>query len=187
MNKNAFGIDVLNRPFLAPRDRAQSLVPKAGTKDIFYSNLRATGNYSIEEGEGLMCELTVEYKGLLNGAIPDPILVYGNVTKATSLEHTSGNESRTYNVSYVSDSLTTNYITNTRNQTFPKSDLPFGFQYLILQSIYTVTSGSDSRKGNTYAGNPPVSVSITLDSITRNQVPGTPYWECSQTQSYTLQ
>jgi len=39
MQKNAYGIDVLQRPFSCPRLLVASKVPAKGSADIFYHNL----------------------------------------------------------------------------------------------------------------------------------------------------
>lgn len=115
LQRNAYNIDVLSRPFTCPRDKVKQLIPSAGTPDIFYNNLYSTGNYSLVENEGLQCTVTLEYKGLLNGALPDPVISTGLSTSSTSA--TGGDagppeDQRTWDILYFSPSRTYRYVAN---------------------------------------------------------------------------
>ncbi|HRJ71917.1 MAG TPA: hypothetical protein PLS03_06810 [Terrimicrobiaceae bacterium] len=197
MTKNAFGVDVLSRPFTCPRNRVQQLVPKRGTQDLFYPNLRATGNYVIEEGEGMICSITLEYKGLLNGAIPDPVVSYGSLTKSVSLTRTrtlsgsddqSGSTVYIYSVLYVTDVAKVQFVSDNL-RTRPAIELSKdAFGYRILQSTYVVGSSPNAELvGREGAGNPiSPSISVISDGVTRNRVPGTPFYECEMSHYFNI-
>lgn len=178
MTKNAFGIDVLPRPFHAPRSRVKSLVPARGTSDIFYPNLRATGNYTILENEGLTCVLTVEYKGILNNAIPDVLISSGLSTGSTSA--TSGSDGpaedqRTWEIVYYSPTRTYRYVTNGRPSGPKYRDYKGG--PVNSATIYTqsIKDGNGRPRGGTGTIN--LTYGAQLNGLVSNPVPGTPYYE----------
>lgn len=177
MKKNAFGIDVLTRPFTCPRAKVQNLVPKKGTADIFYPRLKATGNYSITEKDGLMCSIDVEYKGLLNGVIPDPILSYSKTTGSLGYDAEAGGEQRSYNCVYQSDVLQFHFVNDKpKPPASVRAPSGGGLTYNFLISQFTVNSGP--RKGESFFGNPPnVSAVPVVASQNYASVPGTPFYE----------
>lgn len=186
MQKNAYGLDVLQRPFSCPRSLVSSKVPAKGSVDIFYTNLRATGNYSVSEGEGLQCTITVEYKGLLNNIIPDALVSYGSTMKCVTFQREAGGETRTYTVAYTSDVLEIKYIAQNSFFVPPIHISTFGYRF--ISSVYEVVdSGDSNRIGKTFSGNPASPSILPVSEVgSRNPVPGTPFYECSQTQYYNI-
>lgn len=182
MTKNAYGIDVLPRPYSCPRARVSSLIPKAGTPDIFYSNLRATGNYSVTESEGLICTVTIEYKGLLNNAIPDPLISTGmssGSTSATKSDTGDATSQRTWEIVFYSPTQTFRYVSNGRPRSPRFSSYeggPVAGPSIMTQSI---TDGNGRRR--TSAPGITLIPRAELSAFSTIPVPGTPYYECEET------
>lgn len=187
MTKNAYGIDVLPRQFHCPRSLVQSKIPSQGSPDFFYPNLKATGNYTILETEGLSCILTVEYKGLVNNVIPPVLVSYGVSTKTASISRVVSSETRAYSIVYQTDVVTAKYITS--GLSFRPSFSVTNYAYRIITSVYTVESSGDStRLGRVFLGSPsaPTIISVS-DGVRRLPVPGTPFYECEESWSYLIQ
>lgn len=181
MQKNAYGIDVLTRQFSCPRSKVSTAIPAKSSADVFYPNLRATGNYSVTEGEGLLCTLTVEYKGLLGGFLPDPLIstsLSTGQTSATSGDTGSADDQRTWEIVYYSPTQTFRYITNGK-PSGPKFATykggPVAGATIQTQSI---TDGNGRRR----AGASRISKSdvAELASMNSTPVPGTPYYEVEE-------
>lgn len=178
---NPFGMSVLSRPYHAPRASAKSLVPSVGSIDIYYPNLRATGFYEIEEGEGLTCKLNVEFKGLIDGAIPDPLI--GSDISTGSVSATSGDDGdaedqRTWEVVFSSPRRIYNYITDGR-PTGPRFNDYVGGPVDAPSIIYqSIRDGNGRPRGS--ASGISLSARATLASLTANPVPGTSFYEVSE-------
>jgi hypothetical protein len=181
MQKNAYGIDVLSRPFSVPRNKVASAIPAQRSADIFYPNLRATGNYSVSEGEGLLCTVTVEYKGLLNNFIPDPLISTGlstGQTSATTGDTGNPDTQRTWEIVFYSPTQTFRYITssNPAGSKFSSVSSPIASPSILTQSI---TDGTGKRRADA------TGLSLTnhfeITTFTSNTVPGTPFFENEET------
>ena len=182
MQKNAYGIDVLNRQFSCPRSKVSSAIPAKASADIFYPNLRATGNYSVNEGEGLLATISVEYKGLLNGFIPDPLITYAmgtGQTSATNGDTGDPDTQRTWEIVFYSPTATYRYITNGK---------PLGPKYSTYKGgavdspeiqTQTITDGNGRRR----IGAPTIALKVLaqLAGLNGTPVPGTPYYEVDET------
>ena len=182
MQKNAYGIDVLPRSFSCPTAQVESLVPAKGSRDIKYSNLFATGNYSVNEGEGLLCTLTVEYKGLLGGFIPDPLISTGLSTGQTSATHGDTGDAdaqRTWEIVFYSPTQTFRYITNGKPNG-PKYSTyaggPVDGPSILTQNI---TDGNGRRRSG--AAGIVLYDRAELSALSSTPVPGTPYYEVEET------
>ena len=181
MQKNAYGIDVLNRQFSCPREKVSSSVPAKASSDIFYPNLRATGNYSVNEGEGLLATLSVEYKGLLNNFIPDPLISTTLGTGQTSATTPDADPAtqRTWEIVFYSPAQTFRYITNGR-PSGPRFSTYKGGP-VASPSIQTqvITDG----EGRRCIGAPTIALKVVaqLAGFNANPVAGTPYYECDET------
>lgn len=181
LQRNAYGIDVLSRPFTCPRSRVPGIIPAEGTADIFHRTLYATGNYSVVENEGLQCTVTVEYKGLMAG-IPDPIKSRGLSTSSVSA--TGGDsgppeQQRTWEILYFSPSVSYKYVAS-GEPTGPRfgPEIKNAAPIIVTQTI---------RDGN---GKPRASVgNISIVPVLRNSgfkaemVPGSkgPLYEVEET------
>jgi hypothetical protein len=182
MQRNLFGIDALNRPFTCPRSLVQTSVPAVGTPDIFYPNLRATGYYSITEIEGQMCSVNVEYKGLLNGALPDALISSSLSTgsaSATAGDSGAAEDQRTWEVVFYSPSRTFRYVLRSRPPSARYgwyAGLPSITPEVIFQSIKDGT-------GRNRSGAPGISQAVIgrLSAFNVAPVPGSPLFECEET------
>ena len=182
MTKNAYGIDVLPRQFSCPRAKVASAIPSKGSADTFYPNLHATGNYSVSEGEGLLVTVTVEYKGLLGGFIPDPLIstsLSTGQTSATNGDTGDPETQRTWEIVFYSPTQTFKYITSGK-PTGPRfSDYkggPVEGPSIMTQNI---TDGLGRRRSN--ASGIGLSNRAELSGMSANPVPGTPYYEVEET------
>ena len=179
MTKNAFGIDVLNRPFYAPRSTLASLIPTAGTADIMYSNLKATGNYTVIEEEGKTCKVSVEYKGLLSGTLPSPLFSNGLLSGTASKTNNerAADWIRSVDIVFMSPSQTKRYIAD--STVSGATDLPdnTGFTMGAAFPIKIVITDYYGRRATDLHGLS-WSTDLQIASFASNPVPGTIYYEC---------
>lgn len=180
LSVSAFGLDVLQRPFLTLAEGAESRVPSKGTADIVHTQLRATGAYSKTVREGLMCLVTVEYKGLIRGALPDALISTSMTTGSATA--TAGDSDiiratqRTWDILFYAPSITFRYITTSR-VTAPKYGISGGLQPHIFYQ--TIRDGNGRRR--TSATNIIKQTREELRVLNSTPVPGTPYFENEET------
>jgi len=182
MTKNAYGIDVLSRPFYAPRASVGSYVPSAGTADIVYSNLKATGNYSITEDEGLTCKILVEYKGLLSGSIPEPLHSSGlsSGCASGSSVNTDVWAVRNLTMVFASPAKTKRYIAEGGAYGPPSVPDSSG---VVLDHAWALVKHITDGTGRIAYGDTGLEYSYEtqISNFTANPVPGTIYYECEAT------
>jgi len=178
MTKNAYGIDVLSRKFSCPRSKVASSVPAKGSADIFYPNLRATGNYSVQEGEGLLTEIMVEYKGLLGGFLPDPLITYslgsGSASGTDDDPLIDPEDQRSVSAIFTSPSCEWKYIS--------QSPVLAPTQYFTGASPYIISYEALDKTGARRSGWGRLRMVYEsyADGLTCSQVPGTPFFEVSE-------
>jgi len=182
MQKNYYGIDVLNRQFSCPRSEVGNSIPPKASSDFFYPNLCATGNYSVNEGEGLMTTISVEYKGLLNNFIPDPLITYGmgtGQTSATNGDTGDAETQRTWEIVFYSPTATYRYITNGKPIGPKFSTYAGGAVASPTIQTQSITDGTGRRRISA----PTIALQVIgqLAGFNASPVAGTPYYECDET------
>lgn len=76
VTNNDIGIDTLSRPFFGFTDEIYNLLPKEGDPDEYFPSMRRT-TYSVTEGRGRMSVANVVYAGIIDDALPNPVVEGG--------------------------------------------------------------------------------------------------------------
>lgn len=177
--KNDWGMDTLELVFSGRSDKYENFTKTLSQKATYNWG---GGTFALQSWtpswHRSFPTVTLRYKGLINGRIPDPRYSDSTSQKSTSVTTTVGGEERTYDILYVSPQVVMRYITNTRG--FSQMPVLTGLGVpLIFASSYVDPSTGRRRSGNPSG----ISMYGLIESKNQEPIDGTPWFETEVTAS----
>lgn len=175
--KNEWGMDVLNRDFSGRADKYENFIKglKQGDSFSFSGGQFYLQTWSSQPHRSFPV-VTLSYKGLLSGKVPDPVFESDTSPKSCTKTVTSGSSPRTYEITYISTQKIWRYITNDGG-TIPPPELTYDLPQIVT-SFYVDDDGK--KKSGMPAG---ITIIGIVEGNRKSKVFGTPFWENQVTAS----
>jgi len=182
--KNEFGIDTLQRKMRGATDNLEAYLAglAQGNKAPSPWGALYLQTWETDGNPKGYTEVTLHYKGLLSGKIPDPKISFSNATKSTTITAKNSNDDDvTYDILYISPQVIYKSVLNTKKGGAPSYD--FAGDVTIRSSIYT-----DPDTGQRRGGFPPnLKFRQSVENDVFDPVYGSPYFERETTVSGVIE